>query len=318
MDPFFDVIRLLGLRAAVFGAGIEASGRWAASFPKRDDLLFCWIESGDCRLFRPGSEHLHLRQGDFVLIRTSTSFTLASDAMSAAVDSATEVSKNKTHRLRLGTGTGNPVVLHAGKFVLDAGNDLLMGALPSFVHVAHDSASSERVRTLLAMNETEFHSPGPGSEFVIVRLVELLLAEILRFHIWHVGPEKLGLLAGLSDPLTSRALSLMHADAGHAWTVAALAKQCAVSRSAFAARFRSIVGIGPMAYLQQWRMALARDALRAGTSSVGEIGMSIGFQSQSAFSTAFTKAVGCSPTRFQSRVSLTQSGHRAGVAKLAG
>ena len=301
MDPYFDVIRLIGARAALFGAGIEAAGHWAVSFPKRDDLLFCWVESGECRLFRPGGEEHHLRQGDFVLIRTSCSFTLASDAISAAVDSAAKVSKNKTHRLRLGSGTDHPVVLHAGKFVINAGNALLMGMLPSIVHVAHGDPSSRGVRSLLAMNQTEFHSPGPGSEFVIVRLAELLLVEILRFSRGHFDQEELGLLAGLSDPVTSRALALMHGDVGHAWTVSALAKQCAVSRSAFAARFSSIVGIGPMEYLQRWRMALAKEALRAGASSVGDIAMSIGFQSASAFSTAFTKAVGCSPTRFHAR-----------------
>jgi AraC-like DNA-binding protein len=90
----------------------------------------------------------------------------------------------------------------------------------------------------------------------------------------------------------------MHRDVTHDWTVSILARLCGVSRSTLAVRFREIVGMGPIEYLQRWRMALAKDELRRGTKSIGEIALAIGFQSSSAFSTAFTRAVGCSPKRF--------------------
>jgi AraC-like DNA-binding protein len=299
MDPFLDLIRLLKPEATLFGAGLEAAGKWALSFQKRDDLLFCWIERGECQLFRPDSAPIRLLQGDFVLIRTSTSFTLASDSSTAAADSETEVARTKNHQLRLGTGTENPVTLHAGKFVFNKANqDLVMDLLPSLVHVARADDSSDGVRSLLTMTEKETRSPGPGSEFVIVRLVELLLVEILRSKTLQPRQEPVGLLAGLADPVTARALSAMHKDVAHAWTVDTLAKLCAVSRSTFATRFRAVVGTGPIEYLQRWRMALAKDALRSDTRSIGEIALAIGFQSPSAFSTAFTRAVGCSPTRY--------------------
>lgn len=299
MDPFLDLIRLLRPRATLLGGGLKAFGRWALSFRKRDDLLFCWIERGECQLIRPDSAPLRLRTGDFVLIRTSTPFTLASDTSVAPVDSETAVAATKNHRLKLGEGTEHPVTLHAGKFVFDTANeDLLMGLLPSLVHLARDDASSDRVRSLLAMNEMESRSPGPGSEFIIVRLVELLLVEILRSKTLVLDQQPTGLLAGLADPVTAKALSAMHKDVAYGWTVGNLARLCAVSRSTFASRFRSIVGIGPIEYLQRWRMALAKDALRMGTRSIGEIASSIGFLSQSAFSTAFTRAAGCSPRQF--------------------
>jgi AraC-like DNA-binding protein len=59
-----------------------------------------------------------------------------------------------------------------------------------------------------------------------------------------------------------------------------------------------VMGIGPIEYLQRWRMALAKDELRRSTRSIGEIALAIGFQSASAFSTAFTRAVGISPRSF--------------------
>lgn len=98
--------------------------------------------------------------------------------------------------------------------------------------------------------------------------------------------------------MTARALSAMHSDVAQGWTVADLARLCGVSRSSFAARFRKVVGIGPTEYLLQWRMALAKNELRRGERSSSEIAFAIGFGSSSAFSTAFTRAIGCSPKRF--------------------
>lgn len=107
-----------------------------------------------------------------------------------------------------------------------------------------------------------------------------------------------GLLAGLADKVIAKALAAMHREVARGWTVDALASLCGVSRSTFAVRFRNVVGMAPIDYLLQWRMALAKDALSRGVNSVGAIAFSIGFQSSSAFTTAFTRADGCSPRRF--------------------
>lgn len=248
---------------------------------------------------------MRVQTGDFVLIRTSTPFTLASDPSVEPMDSEKAVAATKRHKLILGAGMESPITIQAGKFIFDTANeDLLMGLLPSLVHIGGDDASSARVRGLLAMNAAESRSPGPGSEFIIVRLIELLLVEILRSNRMQLDKEPTGLLAGLADPVAARALSAMHNDVAYPWTVAELAKLCAVSRSTFASRFRAVVGIGPIEYLQHWRMALAKDALRLGRQSIGQIASAVGFQSQSAFSTAFTRAVGCSPKRFGAGSSL--------------
>lgn len=299
MDPFLDLMRLARPRATLLGGGLEAGGRWALAFRQRDDLLFCWIARGTCLCIRPGSVPLRLETGDFLLIRTATPFVLASDVETAPVDSETAVAAARSHRLTLGDGDDDPVTLHAGKFLFNPANEgLLMAQIPALIHLSRQDAASERVRALLAMNEAEARAPGPGSAFVTVRLVELLFMEILRSAAARVGQAPAGLLAGLADPVIARALAAIHQDVVHAWTVAELAQHCAVSRSTFATRFRAVVGSSPIEYLQDWRMAIAKDALRAGTKSIGEIAFAVGFQSQSAFSTAFARATGCSPTQF--------------------
>lgn len=302
MDILLDLIRVLRPRATLFGGGFDAAGSWGLSFRKRDDLLFCWVERGECQLMRPHYPPLLIQQGDFVLIRTSSPFTLTSDGSATPVDSETAVSTGGRIRLKLGSGEDRPVTLHAGKFIVEtAHEDLLAGLLPQLVHIAARDASLGRIRSLLAMNEMEAREPGPASEFVIVRLVELILVEILRTDHLRKSQENQGVLAGLADKVTERAIAAMHRDAARGWTVGELAKLCGVSRSSFATRFSKIVGIGPIEYLLHWRMALAKDELQYGTKSIGEIAFAVGFGSSSAFSSAFTREVGCPPTYFGRR-----------------
>ena len=296
MDPFLDLIHLLRPQATLWGR-TDAVGRWGVSFRKRGDLLFCWVKQGECQLIRPLSPAVCLQPNDFVLVRTSTAFSLTSDPSIEPVDSETIVSA--TRGLTLGEGVDAPVTLHGGRFVFETANeDLLAGLLPSLVHIRANDRLSWRVRFLLKMNQAESFAPGAGSDFIIVRLMKLILVEILRNETLHVDREHTGLLAGLADPVTACALVAMHRDVAHNWTVADLARLCGLSRSAFAARFSKVVGTGPIEYLMHWRMALAKDELQRGQRSSGQIALAIGFKSSSAFSTAFTRAVGCAPKLF--------------------
>lgn len=304
MDPFLDLIRLLAPRAALLGRGFDAAGDWGLCFPALGDLLFVWIEDGTCQLVRSGCDIVRLEKGDFALVRTSLPFTLTSNTDVEPVDSVAAVAAKRGGRLKLGLGHDRQVCLHLGKFLFSTANeDLLTGLLPSIVHIPSSSLRLNRVHNLLSLMESEGREPGPASEFVILRLAELTLVEILRMPVSdlpkQVGePASRGLLSGLRDPVTAKALRAMHADVAQDWTVEALARLCGVSRSAFATRFRAVIGIGPISYLLRWRMALAKEALMSGTVRIEEIAFSIGYKSASAFSTAFTRAVGCSPRQF--------------------
>jgi AraC-like DNA-binding protein len=307
-EPFIELVNLLRPRATVF-CGIDGVGKWSVSFPEKTELLFCWIERGECQVTVPQLAPVHLQQNDFILIRGFTPFTIASDLAMEPVAVET-IAGSSDLRLKVGTGTDSPLTLHAGGFLFDTANeDLLTGLLPSLIYVAAGETTSGRVRALLKMNEAESQEPKRGSEFFIVRLMELVLMDILRHEGGQVSETHSGLLAGLADPITACAITAMHRDVAHAWTVSELAVLCGASRSTFATRFQKIVGMGPIEYLLHWRMALAKDELRSGTRSIGEIALSVGFQSTSAFSTAFTRAVGCSPKRFTASVDRNPTAH---------
>jgi AraC-like DNA-binding protein len=121
---------------------------------------------------------------------------------------------------------------------------------------------------------------------------------MLRAHADQSG-RPAGWLGALNDDRIGAALRAMHADVARRWTLTELAGISHMSRSAFAAAFRSQVGTAPLDYLIQWRMSLARDALRRGTRSISELAAATGYESESAFSTAFRRVVGSSPKRFR-------------------
>ena len=295
-----ELIRLMRSQATLWGT-IDATGRWAVSFRQRNDLLFFRVDRGSCQLLRPGADPLRLDPGDFVLARTSCPITLASDVDLESLDSWALVASTRSRRMQVGDIGGEPALIRGGRFVFDAGSEhLLASLLPPLLHVPSGAAASDRVRALLGMIEAECHESGPVSEFVIVRLMELLLVGLLRDKTFEATSSS-GLLAGLADPVIARALTALHADIARPWTTTVLARQCGSSRSGFSAHFKSVVGVAPMTYLHRWRMAAAKDELRNGRLTIGEIALLVGFQSGSAFSTAFSRVLGCSPSRFAAR-----------------
>lgn len=298
VDPFLDLIGLLRPKATRWRE-IAAAGRWAVAFPKRDDLLFCSVVLGECLLVRPASEPVSLHQGDFILIRTGTSFRFASDTKVSAESSEQAFAASRTGTIQVGGGTHRPVLLRGGRFLLDSTNEsLLTQLMPPLIHVGVSTQRSERIQNLLQLNASESAACEPGSDFVIPRLMEILFVELLREESRRMTSANTGLLAGLAHSVTAKALQLMHAEPARSWTVETLARRSGASRSRFALQFQNRLGTSPMRYLLEWRMVLAKAALRSGTRSISEIAFDVGFQSVSAFSTTFRRSVGCSPKQF--------------------
>jgi transcriptional regulator GlxA family with amidase domain len=153
-----------------------------------------------------------------------------------------------------------------------------------------------RLAQLLQLVGDETRQSRPARELVLERLLEVLLIEALRCG---TDTSALPSLArGLSDKRLVAALLAMHARPAHGWTVADLAAEAAMSRSAFFARFSRIVGLPPMEYLLAWRMALAKRLLRTREFAIEHIATRVGYGSASTFSVAFTRHVGMPPMRY--------------------
>jgi AraC-like DNA-binding protein len=139
-----------------------------------------------------------------------------------------------------------------------------------------------------------------GSQSVLNRLSELMFVEVIRLHMDQLANNSTGWLAGLRDPLVGRALTLLHARPAHAWTLEGLAAHAAASRSALTDRFTQIVGCAPIQYLTQWRMQIAAKRLADPSAKVAAVAHEVGYESEAAFSRAFKKIVGRSPSQWRS------------------
>ncbi|WP_434627007.1 cupin domain-containing protein [Chromobacterium sp. CV08] len=173
----------------------------------------------------------------------------------------------------------------------------IAAALPEVVCLPlADIAGMEQVLTLLF---DEAFGDNCGREAVVDRLFEVVLVRLLR-HLLEAGQLRGGMLAGLSHPKLRHALTMMHEQAGRAWTLEALADSAGMSRSVFAGVFREVVGCTPGAYLQGWRVRLAQQALGRGRS-LKMIAEEVGYGSEAALSRAFKAQCGATPRQWRQR-----------------
>ena len=173
-----------------------------------------------------------------------------------------------------------------GYFRFDRANaPLLVKLLPSIVHIRREEPEATRLRRIVELIGEEADAHRPGRALILERLVEVLLVEALRFRSASAAREEQGLLAGLSDSALARTLREIHVDVARRWTVEQFARTAGMSRAVFAERFARKVGMPPMHYLLEWRVALAKEMLRGERPSLAEVAEKIGYQSASAFST---------------------------------
>lgn len=294
-DPLAAIISLLRPQT-VLSKIVSGAGQWSIRKPRYEDPAFCLMLQGSCFLDPDGIEALELREGDFVLLPCMPGFTLASDlALKPKID-VLDPSPETRHGDRSAPAT---MRMLGGYFRFDRANaQLLVRLLPPVVHIRREDAAATRVQRLVALIAEEADAQRAGRALILERLVEVLLVEALRFRSATAPKEEQGLLAGLSDPPLARPLREIHADVAHRWTVAELAHTAAMSRAVFAERFARKVGMPPMQYVLEWRMAIAKDLLRREHTPLAEVAERVGYQSASAFSTAFTRLTGCSPSDF--------------------
>jgi len=189
-------------------------------------------------------------------------------------------------------------LLVGGNFVLTGKrSDILLAELPPIVHIRKESDKTAMRWSLERMRD-ELRDPQPGGVLVAQQLTYMMLVQALRLHLTEGLRGKVEWLSALSDKQISAAISWMHDEPAHGWTVEELAQRAGMSRSTFALRFKETAGVSPMEYLTRWRMLVAGNRLANTRDSISEIARSLGYESASAFTKAFKKIMGCSPRQY--------------------
>jgi AraC-like DNA-binding protein len=297
MDPLSDVLSLLKPRTYMVG-GFDTAGPWSVRFGQHEGVKCYALISGQCWLAVDGvPDPVYLEAGDAFLLPTGRPFVLASDLTLTPLDPFEFLRLPLNGRI--GTYNGGGECFSVGGHFTFAGKhaSILLGVLPPIVHIRSEAARSAMRWSLEGMMR-ELRESKPGGFLVAQQLAYMMLVQTLRLHLAEGLAGGVGWLFALADQQMSAAISAMHSNPAHPWTVQQLAERASMSRSVFALKFKQTVGDSPMEYLTRWRMLLAADRLVNSADNIAAISLSLGYESESAFSTAFKRVMGCSPRKY--------------------
>jgi AraC-like DNA-binding protein len=234
------------------------------------------------------------------LLAPGSTYTLRDNPRTRARSFCEVAPKNGSQVIEYGGG-GAPTTIISGWFRFCAISvKPLTRLLPPLILVKADQAQSLALHTTLSMLASETASSAPGSELLVNRLADMLFIHSIRAHIAsHSEACKSGLLQAVFDPQIGAALKSMHEKLEHRWTVESLAATSGMSRSAFAVRFKDLVGETPLEYLTSWRMQKATGLLQKGDKKLFEVAKVVGYDSDASFSKAFKRAFGVAPREYR-------------------
>lgn len=315
MDAVADVFQSMHI-ASVIQARLEASAPWGL---KREGNVkagdgrhsgtrspspfahFGMLTRGNCWLSTDGvPDGIPLSDGDCFLFAPGSRYTVRDNPRTSAQNFCSVSSENGSQVIEYGGG-GAPTTIFFGWFKFCATSLKPLGrVLPPLIVARSGDTQTLALRATMTMLASEMANPAPGSGLVVRRLADILFVQALRAHIESKsGSCNSGLLRAFFDPHIGVALKSMHGKVEAPWTVESLAAASGMSRSAFAMRFKEMVGETPLEYLTTWRMQKAASLLRNGDKKLIDVARSVGYDSHAAFSKAFKRVVHVAPRQFR-------------------
>jgi AraC family transcriptional regulator, alkane utilization regulator len=320
MDVLSDALRVIRLKGALF-LNAEFGEPWCIAAPPGDELgtisgsgdrqlAVCHlVTEGRCWVQAQDAPPMEMAAGDVAVLPHGDAHLIGSGLQGARVSrrDAVHVKLPELARARYG-GSGAATVVVCGWFAYERDvRSPMMAALPIALHARLGRRPSWTwLQGAITYAVEESASQRPGSRAIGSRLAELLFVEALRAYADALPEGRTGWLAALRDPLVGRSIALMHESPGIGWTIASLAGAVHTSRTVLAERFAALVGMPPMQYLTQWRIALAAHLLRDQDGpSLARVAEQIGYDSEAAFSRAFKRQYGVPPGTWRRRAQAT-------------
>jgi AraC-like DNA-binding protein len=320
-DALSDVLSAVQLSGSVF-FDVTAKSPWVAEAPPAAQIAnkvmpgaqhvieYHVIARGSCWISlvgHDGFEPVELDEGDIAVIPQGDPHVVSSaPGMRAEPNLEAHRRPEDPNALPFAIRTGDDgpsdTRVICGFFSCDARPfNPLLDALPRFMRFSRDASpgSHSLLDQFIRFATAETGNKRAGSQSILNRLSELMFVEVIRLHMDQLANNNTGWLAGLRDPLVGRVLTLLHARPAHAWSLEELASDAAASRSALAERFTQIVGCPPIQYLTQWRMQIAAKRLADPGVKIATVAHEVGYESEAAFSRAFKKSVGRSPSQWR-------------------
>jgi AraC-like DNA-binding protein len=310
MDLLSDVLRAVKLTGAYFYL-VEAGAPWSVLtvaarelvprvLPEAEHLIsYHILLTGSCWGGIDGEPQVHMEPGDVIVFPQGDPHLMSSDEGHRA-DAGREgaAAARYPNTVFLGPSAGRDTTFVCGFLGCDMRpyNPLLV-SLPRRMHVPGIAGGwlSRFPEQVVAESRTG----RIGSDTMLTRMAELMFIEVVRYHVERLPPQQTGWLAALMDAVVGPALSTLHERPGDPWTLDALARAVASSRTVLVERFSRLVGVPPMLYLKRWRLQLAAEQLSRGSAKVAAVGTQVGYESEAAFSRAFKRETGLSPAAWR-------------------
>lgn len=302
-DPVSEVLRAVRIRSTVYCRSVMGAP-WGFGVTAHGNPAFHVVTTGTCWLeVDGGPDQIPLTAGDLVVLPTGQRHWLRDNPATPAIEleellAATPLDEHR--RLHCGGG-GSRTGLLCGGFALEGGAaHPVLCILPATVLIRGVNGHPVPwLAATLALLSAETASAAPGAEEIVGRLADALLAQALRVALAELqASDGAGVLA-LRDPQMATAIERINHSPDHAWTVGELAGEVALSRSAFSARFRQLVGESPKRYITRTRLAHAATLLHQTDASLAEIALKIGYGSEFSFAKAFKRNFGIAPGTYR-------------------
>lgn len=327
MDAFSEVLSGVRLNGAMYFTA-EFSAPWRVFTPASNTLVptlspdslhlvvYHLVVDGTAQAQLETGPPIEISAGSIVVFPHGHPHFLSAGSATGEIDSARVLEKIVNRDLspmRMGGG-GATTKIVCGYLSLDP---LLCGpildSLPPMltVNVRTDASGHWLEQSILHL-VNEAASDRAGSDVMLAKLSEALFVDTLRRFVAGLPDQTTGWLAGARDVVVGKSLALLHRRASYPWTIAELATEVGVSRSALVARFSRYLSDSPMAYLTGWRLRMAAQALTSSPKSVADIAAAVGYESEAAFNRAFKRAFGAPPARYR-----RQSRTGAGASELS-
>ena len=309
MDPLSDVLRTVRLTGGIFlsahftapwcvGAKIESEDCEPFLGNPAQVIGYHVVTEGELLLGLPDQSPLRVQAGEIIMFPRGGGHTLASAPHLSPVNAGELIQpgpEGQPFQISYGGG-GASTRIFCGFLANEDIYSPIIQSLPEVLKInVRDGTERDWVETSVRYAAKKLAEGALASSSVMTRLSETLLIEAVRQYSASLPTDQIGWLKGLSDPRIGRALAIMHQNIGAELSADMLAREVAMSRSAFVERFTTLVGTPPIRYLTVHRLQTAKLNLRETRKSIAQLAHSIGYQSEEAFNRAFKREFGITP-----------------------
>lgn len=300
MDPLTDLLPAMRVERAVY-TRVEASAPWGLDCIAYHHTKFGIVMQGNCWITVEGDPTpVALTTGDCYLLPRGNAFMLR-DSLTSKATKLEDALKNLDGRVLRHGGGGEPTTIVGGRFIFQGQQPpAVLDLLPALVHFRVTPTELEALHATLLLLAAETTDPSLGSSLIVDRLADIYFVQTLRAYINADTSRRVGWLGAVADRHIASALRLLHEKTEHPWTIEALAASVNMSRSAFALRFKTLIGEAPMEYLTRCRIHKASRLLRESALTIAQVAQQIGYDSEASFNKAFKRQIGLPPGRFRS------------------